>query len=97
MTASGNNLVRFTSWNPFGDTRYLCPVVDPVNSWPVYRAVQIVGVYRCGCSDGCGCSSDFVSLQVVGSDVRPSRPFRFPFSQLVRFQPELEGRDVLVR
>ena len=81
-------------FNPFANSRYICPVVDPDNVLPVWRAVHIVGIYRCVCSDNCGCTSDLVAVKVTGTN---TAAFRFPFSQLVKFDEELVCKPVLVR
>ena len=85
---------RQLNWSPFGNTRYLCPAVDQDNSLPVWRAVHVVGVYTCACSDNCQHGSELVSVQVIGSE---AAPFRFPFSQLLRYDEELVDTDVWVR
>ena len=81
-------------FNPFGNSRYLCPVVDPENRIPVWKTVQVVGVFTCKCWENCDCTSEFVAVQVVGTD---TAAFRFPFSQLVRFNETLVDTPVLVR
>ena len=73
---------------------YLCPVVDPLNPLPIWRAVHVVGVFRCACWEQCQGTSNLVSVRVVDSQ---TAAVNFPFSQLLPFRSELVGKSVLIR